>query len=316
LAKLTSATLAVTILSLVAGACGGPARQATVDTGWMESALDGPEEGLPVRLTKGAQAAPAGDKDTDSAALAARTCLAHLLTGLFACEPRRLDAFDRDAPGDAPDCAVPLDRAYVVASKELGALSKAGRITDIPAGVREPLELCAGASALFRSMALPRDRKHAVEAASEIKRLGRVGLASSNALLGIGAWSRAAFFAQASPVFGGRLDESEALFERGVEAAGPLKAWVLALEARTLCAARQDRACAKQAIKASRDAHAVAAVRRVADRWLLWVEQRDGLLFGPQDERPATSDGGPSAVGAQPPADPEPAATTAEATGP
>ena len=313
MAKLTSATLAVTILSLVAGACGGPARQATVDTGWMESALDGPEEGLPVRLTKGAQAAPAGDKDTDSAALAARTCLAHLLTGLFACEPRRLDAFDRDAPGDAPDCAVPLDRAYVVASKELGALSKAGRITDIPAGVREPLELCAGASALFRSMAVS---SAALALALISWWLELSGGATSNALLGIGAWSRAAFFAQASPVFGGRLDESEALFERGVEAAGPLKAWVLALEARTLCAARQARACAKQAIKASRDAHAVAAVRRVADRWLLWVEQRDGLLFGPQDERPATSDGGPSAVGAQPPADPEPAATTAEATGP
>ena len=274
----------------------------------MESALDGPEDGLSVRLTKGAQAAPAGAGDVDRASLAARTCLAHLLTGLLACEPRRLDALDRDAPGDAPDCAVPLDRAYSVASKELSSLLESGKLSDLPPGVREPLELCAGASALFRSTALPRDKKHAIDAAAELKRLGRVGLASSTALLGIGAWSRAAFFAQAPPVFGGRLDESEALFENGIAAAGPLRAWVLALKARTLCAARQDRRCAQAAIKASRDAPAVAAVRRAADRWLLWVEQRDSLLFGPAEEQPPASN-------EEPKTSPEPAAATPRATG-
>jgi hypothetical protein len=308
LANKTKPLFAAAIVVLLAGSCGAPPRNVTVNTDWTESALDGPTEGLSVRLTKGAQAKPTQEGPAASASLAARTCLAHLLTGLFACEPRCLDAIDRDAAGEAPDCAVPLDRAYAVAAAELDLLTKNDELRAVPPGVREPLELCAGASALFLSMAAPRDRKLALRAASELKRIGRVGLASSGALLGAGAWSRAAFFAQAPPVFGGRLDESEVLFKRAFETSGPLEAWVHALKARTLCAARQDRSCARDAMEASRKANAVAEVRRVADRWLLWIEQRDGLLFGPAEAKAPP----PAAA---PPISTEPDGAAAEATG-
>ena len=239
------------------------------------------------------------------------TCLQEILRGLLQCQVQFLDVVDGDDAEALPDC-VPNFQRGIEATRDIANNSMAGLGTAMAeqknSQIYESKELssspenaknlgCMASAVLWRSLIQPNDIGAARSVPIALKIIEGLGEEDSRALFGLPIWTRAVLFSQ-TPVHLGGNQRAEQDFKMGAEMAGPLAAYVYALQMRYLCTAKQELLCAQDTENLFRQTPAAPEIFHAGNRLVQWVKDRQNLLFPnapltlppPPQELPAAPD--------------------------